>query len=200
MRLRSLGAPLVIAIAMLTVTIAWCIAGSSYVDHVRVDNGARNWAVDQAILTLGEINRMDRLGWPIAQMIYSTWWPRDSSAGPVAFGLLVGTGIGALGGVYFFGWGVARGCQTFMHREPIERTLNWVTRFYLVASLIAIILACWSIVEFTHSSTDLYAMRIILLSGVLGVAGSSFVFGLFAWVGYWCVIAGQRLVPPSLRF
>jgi hypothetical protein len=200
MRLRSLGAPLVIAVAILIVTITWCIAGSSYIDHVRVDNGARSWVIDRVILALGEINRMDKLGRPIAQMIFSTWGSRDLSAGPVGFGLLVGTGIGALGGVYLFAWGVARGCQTFMHREPIERTLNWVTRFYLVASLIAIALACWSIVEFTRSSIDLYAMRTILLSGVLGVVGSSFIFGLFAWVGYWCVIAGKRLVPPSLRF
>jgi hypothetical protein len=200
MKLRLANAPIIIAIAILIAAVVWCIAGASYIDHVRVENGARSWIVDQIILILAKINRLDKLGWPIAQMIFSTWWSRDSSAGPIASGLIVGNGLGALGGIYFFAWGTARACQTFMHREPIERTLNWVTWLYLLASLIAIALACWSIVAFMRSSIDIHTTGTILLSGVLSVVGSLFMYGLFAWVAHWCIIAGRRLVPPRLRF
>jgi hypothetical protein len=149
--------------------------------------------MDVLVLMMALIDNLDKIGSPIARLIFASWFADHSQADLIAAGMFWGMGFGAIGGLYLLAWNVERAFRNSPYHEPVERTLNWISVVYLLSGFFVIAVACWQALSLRESLSDPGAIGVVLASGIVSGCGSLSLYAVFGWIAYWGVMTGHRL-------
>jgi hypothetical protein len=188
-----------LGLATLVACVIWCVVYAGYVGYIR-DGRASEIGIDLSLLVFALIKSLDKVGAPIAQLIFSNWLVNNPRVDVIAGGMLCGTAFGAVGGVYLIAWSVERAFRSSPQGAAVKDTLRWISIAYLMLSSFMIGLGSWNAPKLVNFLSDWETLGIVLVAGLLSGLGVLCVYAALSWLAYWGTMIGHRLWGSIRKF
>ncbi|MEZ5832743.1 MAG: hypothetical protein R3D05_16330 [Dongiaceae bacterium] len=191
--LPSLGVATLLACAM------WCVVYAGYVGYIG-DHQPRAVGIDLPLLVFGLIGKLDKIGAPVMQLIFSMWLADHPRMDVIAGGLLCGTPFGVIGGLYLVAWNVERAFRDFPQGVAVKDTLRSISIAYLIVVCLMVGFGLWQLLAVARFFSDWETVGIVLTAGVLSSVGILCLYAVLSWIAYWATIMGHRLLSSIRKY
>jgi hypothetical protein len=172
---------------------------AGYVGHIRADQ-ARETGIDVVVLAFALINKLDKIGAPLTQLIFSHWFADDSRGELIAGGMTCGVPFGTVYGLYLIASSFERACRNSPYGTPVQVDLWWVRIAYCAGMSLLIGFGAWHAFKLADFLADVDLLCTILAAGLLSGFGVFCLYAAFSWFAYWATIAGHGLWRSMRKF